>query len=185
MEPLREEWRKEIGRKPLPWYAEMKREQGAFATFLGIALRRPDHWRAVAVGDSCLFQVRGAETVTSFPLKSSAEFGNHPALIGSQSKPGVDVKPTLKQLTGRWQPGDHFLLMTDALAQWYLREHEQDRRPWELLEPVLAAEDPAAVFAALVVELRDRGDLKNDDVTLLLAESSSAKPSRNASSQQE
>src|SRR5947207_13463202 len=31
LEPLRQRWAEEIGSKPLPWYAEMKREDGAFA----------------------------------------------------------------------------------------------------------------------------------------------------------
>ena len=59
LKPLHERWAAEVNRRPLPWYAEMKRQEGAFATLLGFALRSPDHWRAVAVGDSCLIQVRG------------------------------------------------------------------------------------------------------------------------------
>jgi hypothetical protein len=47
----------------LPWYGEMKRAEGAFATLLGLDVRpttpgRPGRWQAVAVGDTCLFRVR-------------------------------------------------------------------------------------------------------------------------------
>src|SRR5438309_355857 len=36
--PLRRRWVEEVAPLPLPWYAEAKREQGAFATLLGVAL---------------------------------------------------------------------------------------------------------------------------------------------------
>src|SRR3954452_15093376 len=52
LQPLHQRWSAEVNGRPLPWYAEMKRQEGAFATLLGFALRRPDHWRAVAVADS-------------------------------------------------------------------------------------------------------------------------------------
>jgi hypothetical protein len=180
IESLRERWKTEVGRKPLPWYAEMKREQGAFATFLGLALRRPDLWRAVAVGDCCMVQVRAGELVTSFPLASSEEFGNRPALIGSRGG-----RATPQQKAGRWLPGDLFLLMTDALAQWCLREHERGQQPWSLFRPLLEQDEPAACFASLVAEMREHYELKNDDVTLLLAESPPTAASRNSSSQGE
>ena len=43
--------------EPLPWYLEGRYDQGAFATFLGLSFGARS-WQAVAVGDSCLFQVR-------------------------------------------------------------------------------------------------------------------------------
>src|SRR5262245_6837941 len=62
--PLQERWCREVGEQPLPWYAEIKAQQGAFATFLGLVVDQSGwwwsrrRWRAVAVGDGCLFQVR-------------------------------------------------------------------------------------------------------------------------------
>jgi hypothetical protein len=156
---------------PLPWYGEMKRAEGAFATLLGLAFRRqpdlaePDFWRAVAVGDSCLFQVRGSHIVVAFPLTRSVEFGSRPALIGSAEPAAGTPPPPVYQARGSWLPGDEFWLLTDALAHWFLRQHELGRRPWERLRPLA---DQGA-FAALVDELRDQGELRNDDVTLLVA----------------
>ena len=43
-------------------------------------------WRAVAIGDSCLFQVRGDELVTVGPIGKSNEFDNSPYLLGSKGK---------------------------------------------------------------------------------------------------
>src|SRR5437879_3073167 len=36
--PLQERWAREVGEGPLPWYAEIRAQQGAFATFLGLVV---------------------------------------------------------------------------------------------------------------------------------------------------
>src|SRR4051812_12312971 len=51
-------WSAEVMGLDLPWNLEMKREEGAFATLLGLRIQqpasgRPWRWGAVAVGDSC------------------------------------------------------------------------------------------------------------------------------------
>src|SRR5262245_41132578 len=69
LEPLRQKWAAEVADRPLAWYAEVKRQEGAFATLLGLALRRPSHWRALAVGDSCLMHIREGGMFSSFPIK--------------------------------------------------------------------------------------------------------------------
>src|SRR5438874_561624 len=84
LQALQKDWAKQVGSKPLPWYAEAKRDQGAYATFLGLALKRSSKdgkglWRAVAVGDSCLFHFRGGRLLGAFPLNKSQQFGNQPA----------------------------------------------------------------------------------------------------------
>ncbi len=90
----RRRWAAEVMGLELPWYAEAKREQGAFATFLGVQVRRPSPgrpamtWRAVAVGDSCLLRLRrGGGLLRSFPMQKSTDFGNQPRLIGSHGGP--------------------------------------------------------------------------------------------------
>ncbi len=45
----------------VPWYLEPGLIQGAFATFLGVVIEETN-WHALAVGDSCLFQVRAGRT---------------------------------------------------------------------------------------------------------------------------
>jgi len=60
--------------------------------------------------------------------------------------------------------------MTDALAQWYLQTHEDGGDPWEPVALALAAEEPQTAFAEWITELRDRDELRNDDVTLLAIE---------------
>jgi hypothetical protein len=163
----RRRWSAEVDGRQLAWYAEMKREQGAYATLLGLAVRppapdRPGRWRALAVGDSCLVRVRPGHRPRAFPLGKSADFGNRPRLLGS--RPGRD--PAAELGRGSCLPGDRLFLMTDALAQWFLAACEQDRRPWDELGRLLTRTSPDADFAAWVERRRDAG-LHNDDVTLL------------------
>jgi hypothetical protein len=151
----------------LPWYAEIKREQGAFATLLGLGVRAPTGkrrggWRAVAVGDSCLMHIREGRCLLSFPVQKSADFNNEPRLISSRDG---DARP--ERGLGSWKAGDRLLLMTDALAQWFLQTHEAGGDPWEPVALALAADDPQAAFADWIAELREREELRNDDVTLL------------------
>src|SRR5947209_16483634 len=78
-----ERWAAELGERALPWYAETKFQQGAFAAFLGVVVG-PQAWHAVAVGDSCLFQVRADRLHRAFPLTAAGGFHNSPWLVGSR-----------------------------------------------------------------------------------------------------
>ena len=167
--PLQARWAAEAAALPqggaLPWYLEERAREGAFATFLGVVFE-DSAWYALAVGDSCLFQLRGGALLRSFPLQRADEFGSTPWLIGSRP-PGVEVAVKHGQRAeGEWQAGDRLWLMTDALAQWFLRQAEEGGRPWELLGQVLAEAAPEQAFAAWVGVARALGLLRNDDVTL-------------------
>ena len=54
-------WYGEVLQKPLPWYAEDKVRDGAYAALLGLELTAAGEWGGVAVGDCCLLQWRGDE----------------------------------------------------------------------------------------------------------------------------
>jgi hypothetical protein len=164
-------WASEVGSLELPWYAEVKREEGAFATLLGVTIDPPSkghlgQWRGLAVGDSCLVRVRNRQHMRSFPIRQSAEFGNQPSLLPSRR----GAIPALRRSSGSLHFGDQVFLMTDALAQWFLCRHEQGERPWEALTPVLSADHPEAAFVDWVEKLRIDGRIRNDDVTLLTIE---------------
>jgi hypothetical protein len=167
LEDARRRWSADVMDLELPWYAEMKRAEGAFATLLGLRVRPPTpggrgQWEAVAVGDTCLVQVRQGRPILAFPVKQSADFGNQPALIGSQDGP----LPAPKRARGSLLPRDRLFLMTDALAQWFLRRAEDGGQPWAALDEVLSGAGPDEAFAAWVEGRRAAGQLRNDDVTL-------------------
>jgi hypothetical protein len=178
----RRRWAQEVDALSLPWYAEDKREQGAFATLLGLALftyqpGQAGRWTALAVGDTCVFHTRGDRFLTSFPMTESSAFDNQPCLLGSRP-PTVDV--AWEQAQGRWQPGDRFLVMTDALAQWFLHQTEQGRAPLEVIAQLLNETSPETAFAEWVEERRDKEALRNDDVTLLVIDAPDEQPAPGA-----
>lgn len=169
--PLQAKWQKFARRNPLPWYAEEKANSGAFAAFVGMEFSQEDScegtqrtWRATAVGDSCLVQVREDSVVLAFPVSDSDSFGNSPDLLSSVS--GANGKSEIvKQCTGSWGCEDAFFLMTDALACWFFKEREEGNKPWTLLRD-LDTQDGVS-FEKFVADLRASGRMKNDDVTLL------------------
>jgi hypothetical protein len=158
----RKRWRTKVEGRELPWYAETKFQEGAFAALLGVAFGK-DRWQAEAMGDSCLFQVRGDRCHTCFPMRQSCEFSNHPHLLGSRARGTTQLRSKRQQLIGDWQPGDVLFLMTDALAQWFLQKVEERRQPWRELHDLRTADQ----FAHWIDKIRRLGELRNDDVTLL------------------
>jgi hypothetical protein len=174
---LQERWAAASGLAPngersdgVPWYLEPGLIQGAFATFLSLVIEEGS-WHALAVGDSCLFQVRQDELVRAFPIARAADFSNAPWLVGSRTSPGEVPHKNGMQQQGDWLPRDRFWMMTDALAQWFLIQVETGNKPWLALDPLLSTagdEDTAQqAFAVWIEELRAARQLRNDDVTLL------------------
>jgi serine/threonine protein phosphatase PrpC len=170
--PLQRKWAESVDRLELDWFGEEKRQQGAFATFLGLVLQKgqggESRWRAVAVGDCCLFQVRQGKLLVSFPASRPADFNNRPPLLCSRSRGGREGLSRAQRKVGKWQKHDRFFLMSDALAEWFLRRHEQQRTPWDSLLRRLAEPDPTAAMTAYIEQLRQQRALTNDDVTLLV-----------------
>ena len=105
--------------------------------------------------------------IEAFPLQRSAEFGNRPRLIGSRATIGAG-QDVHAEARGTWQPGDQLLLMTDALAHWFLRRHEAGGRPWQDFARFVAGPEVEEAFAEWVAERRQTDGLRNDDVTLVL-----------------
>jgi hypothetical protein len=163
-------WLSTVDETAKPWYVEEKLRDGAFATFLGLVIHKaaagePSSWRAWAVGDSCLFHVHEDGLKLAFPVDNWAAFGTRPDLIGSrQHSPAAGAS-----INGGLAFGDCLLLMTDALAQWFLAQHEAGAKPWQEL---LRLNEEA--FPAWVDSLRRQRRLKNDDVTLVVIQARAA-----------
>ncbi|MFO0802612.1 MAG: hypothetical protein U0791_05750 [Gemmataceae bacterium] len=105
------------------WYAEVKSEQGSFATILGLEFRVATDppglvWKSMAVGDSCLFLFRGGKLDLSFPMTSEDGFGNRPPLVPSS---GEQECPEPEWLAGWAESGDLLLLATDAVSRLLLK----------------------------------------------------------------
>ncbi|MDX6484369.1 MAG: hypothetical protein QOE95_2140, partial [Gaiellaceae bacterium] len=131
------------GRK-LSWYAEEKRRAGSYAAFVGLRLEpsgRRIHWRAVALGDSCLVQRRGGEVLDAFPLDSHTAFTSTPPLVPSSEALREAALARLVEREGRAESGDTFLLMTDALSAWYFDATARRDPEAERFDSLLAASE--------------------------------------------
>lgn len=166
--PAREEWRALVPWDRIPWHGEAKARAGAFATLLGLTVAAVPgdapllSWRAVAVGDSCLFVVRGDRLCLSFPLEDAAQFDSSPSLVCSS--PDNPTHPgDVRQIDGECAAGDSFILASDALACWFLGRHAAGEQPWRAL-----LELDASGWAAWVEEQRRSGLMRNDDTTVVI-----------------
>ncbi len=192
--PLQQQWHASIAWDRLPWYAEDKARNGAFAALLTLRFEHPltaseleesasdentaeRRWHALAIGDTCLFQIRDDALHVAFPLAESAAFDSTPLLLSSNPARNLQVWDHAQALTGVFKPGDILLLMTDALAKWFLSEIEAGAKPWHTL---CAFTDPSDL-TALTLSLRAEHRLKNDDTSLICIQETSVVPVPNVS----
>ena len=169
--PAQERWHGEVPWDRIPWHGEAKARAGAFATLVGLTISAAPGgsggllWRAMAVGDSCLFIVRGGELAVSFPLDDAAQFDNEPQLLCSNPDNDKRAEDAPRQDGGNCEVGDLFLLASDALAAWFLAQSADGERPWDTLA---ALND--STWEGWVDEQRGAGLMRNDDVTLVAME---------------
>lgn len=170
---LKESWLQKVDALELPWYAREKAEQGAWAAYLGASFfsGKSNRLEIQAYGDCNIFQIREGNLLKAFPLTRSSEFGSTPALLSSLDQKH-DCADEFQNIDYHWLQGDKFLLMTDALAAWFLNEIESKS---DGLNRILAV-DKQEEFEKLVNEEREKREpekgprLKNDDVTLIKVE---------------
>jgi len=170
---LRNIWLATVGAKNLPWHAEEKVRRGAFSSLLGVYFEgegegRQGQWTRLAVGDSCLVQMRGEAVLLMFPLAHSEAFKANPYLVSSRPTPGPLSAEHVSVVKDVWESSDIFYLMTDALACWFIKEVEGGGKPWSFFER-LGMNEEGAPFGKLVMGLRESNSIRNDDVTLLRA----------------
>ena len=163
---IQDRWGSLVGRKTLPWYAVEQARRGAFAALVGLWLEPGHRWSALAVGDSCLFQVHDDKLVEAFPLADPDAFGNRPQLLCSRPAGNVNLRQcgAIQTIRGTWQPGDTFLLMSDALAAAFLTLSQTSPGQAHQFELTQAG------FRRWVRTLRADRTLRNDDVSLLVLE---------------
>ena len=169
---LQTQWYEQVNTKSLPWFAEEKLRSGAFSSILGLTVKSASsgendalRWQAIAIGDSCFFQVRRDTLITSFPFSHSKQFNNRPSLLSSNPAYNADIEKYAIQKKGLLNLNDIFYLMTDALACWFLNAIECKEKPWEALRDL--GTDAAAPFPDWIGQLREKCQIRNDDVTLL------------------
>lgn len=159
---LHERWK----RKALAWYAEEKAKSGSFAAFLGVQFASQWNqlsWKAIALGDCCFVHQRGATVQAAFPISDCESFGSRPMLLPSLASLQEKAFAELKLLEGTAEPGDEFILLSDAIAAWYLRQTDDSERERSELLSLLSGRDCDGL-EQLVRSSQHRGTMRNDDV---------------------
>jgi hypothetical protein len=155
-------WRSRAHAADLPWHAVAKRERGAHAALVGVAVGAGGGWTAWAVGDSCVFQMRRDALVAAYPVSQAADFGRMPTLLATSGSTDESAAP----IEGTWEAGDDLYLMSDALSEWFLREFEDDHEPWRWLKALETDARPLGL-GPWIDELRTAARLRDDDIALL------------------
>jgi hypothetical protein len=157
---LRHQWNAEVDRPNLPWYAQAKLLEGGGSTFLGLQIDLTANlFQAEGVGDSCLFHVRRGDVLKVGPIDSPGQFSRYPELVSTRANAAT---PKQTVLAGTYQPGDVFLLATDAIAKLLLETHEQYGR----IPATATLVGDRTQFIRKIARYRRRGRLANDDTTL-------------------
>ncbi|MGA2031246.1 MAG: hypothetical protein ABSG68_03230 [Thermoguttaceae bacterium] len=166
-------WAGRIDTSDLAWFQRAKLPAGAFSTLLWIRLLTADpqpagnyggyRLQGFAIGDSCLFQVRGGELVRTFPIQAAEEFQADPIVLGSVDL-GRDHLAEFAALDEHCFPDDRLVLCTDALAEWALHCYQSGHAPdwdscWDSTEEQWQAE---------ITELRQQRHMRYDDTTMVL-----------------
>ncbi|MFC3574819.1 hypothetical protein ACFOZ0_16335 [Streptomyces yaanensis] len=154
---------------PLKWYEQTKLTAGASATLLMLRMDPVPggswRWRCAALGDSCLFHIRDGKILKSFPVEETDEFGVTPKLFNSLNRDSALLSARTLFAEGICASGDRLLLMTDALAHWFLSATDHARVLAELSEFSGPHDGPR--FSDWLQGLRVEGALHNDDVAVV------------------
>jgi Protein phosphatase 2C len=156
-------------RKTLSWYAEEKARSGSFAAFLGVQFYTQQNqisWTAIAIGDCCLVHQRGDTVRVAFPISNSEDFGSHPMLLPSLPSLQDKAFAELKRLEGTAEEGDEFILLSDSIAAWYLRNTQDSVQERNQLLSLMSKRESSGL-EQLVRGSQRRGTMRNDDVVVM------------------
>lgn len=167
-----DEWQKRIDEiVSLPetkWFTKTQysRKDPALATFVGLQfLEKEKKWSASALGDSFLFFVpKGYKDYQKELVKLSSKvepivFDNFPDYLTSI---GESHKGRAKEKGGNLRNGT-FYLMTDALAEWFIKEEENAIGK-------ITVWKSQADFERFITQAIEENQLTNDDCAILCIE---------------
>ncbi len=162
----RKRWYGSVKWDSLPWFTRNKAVNGSHSTLLLCQLRHQDddtlQMRAIAVGDSCLFKLRGDDIIYSFPLSDPSQFNTTPDLVWSGKGHPFPVDsssrdPEVRIMDGAVSAYDRLVFATDSISVLLLK----DAHPASLLEQLVEKK-----LSRNIVEAIDRGRIRNDDITV-------------------
>lgn len=153
----------------LSWYSEEKARTGSFAAFVGLEIdltSKSPSWQAIALGDACLVHRRSGVLLKSFPLSRSESFNATPVLVASDSSLHESAMQSLVVESGSYECGDVLLLLSDAIASWYLQRLEQNDLDPDAFLQTAENEELNRFFD----DQRSTGKMRNDDLAVVRIE---------------
>ena len=173
IEPLRQKWLEQVTStvqetKRYIAIDRLSKSESAASTFVGLEVDRGKSvWKAMIIGDSCLFHVSDSKLEKSHLIEKSEGFTNRPDIFASFAKDSL-YEPEFR--TGQVKTGDILILATDALAKWII-QHEEEGKFNDALKRLIKIEaNSEKQFNDFVEEARESDGIRlvNDDVALLL-----------------
>lgn len=178
----RQQWQSRVNVLELPWYTQEKAKLGAAAALVTLKITDSGRrWSALSIGDSCLYHVRKGRVIARLPELDPQDFSCVADLLSSNESELASEFERIKRVrtNDSWQIGDTFVLMSDALAQWFAQQivDGTQEEAIELFEHLTTQKQ----FEKFVGKERSRTlgsgarALKDDDTTLILVKMKSAK----------
>lgn len=173
--PIQEKWQEEVIQRVneassgAKWGLRnrLRTKECAGATFIGLQFNLTDdqpQCQVMIIGDSCLFHLRERKLLRSYLLEESSQFDSYPDLFTSRVISPAYV-PQFLSITV--EAGDLFILATDALAEWILKQCERDES--KIFQSLTSFANQAD-FEAFVEKARCDAHhrMEDDDVTLMI-----------------
>ena len=174
IEPIQREWLEWVSTtvqetRDYMLVDRLSKRESALSTFIGIEFNiDKGEWKALILGDSCLFHQRGSE-FKSYLLERISDFQYRPKSFASfQQDNPIGGPPEI--ISDDVLPGDLFILATDALAKWIVQHNEISEDKLETALNQLKKIKNSEQFDQFVDLARDQEEIRliNDDVTLML-----------------
>lgn len=177
----RQAWSASFDENTLAWHQKPKLLEGAASTLLWIevtefpqqdGVARPLCLRSYAIGDCCLFHVRGGQVLQSFPISESARFEANPHVVRSVFR-RTDML-TFEACETQCNPGDLLVLCTDAVAAWMMRQLEAGfPLEWDAFWDTTLDD-----WQQWLIELRQNNQIRYDDSTMVMLRLGGRQPER-------
>jgi hypothetical protein len=178
LEDVRKAWMDEVNKNDwdsLPFYVKNRRSEAAFSTFIGLKIfsveKNEEKWKAVIIGDSCLFHIRDGKIIAVHNMNSSKDFDNYPDSIASRNSITnnlpKDLCERIKLYEGEFKKNDSIVLGTDAVAKWILenKENKNFEDNHKLFGLMNMDEFDEFIYQAKKGKLK--ATMEDDDITLM------------------
>jgi hypothetical protein len=155
--------------RKMSWSQQAAFDRGSFSTLLGIRHSTSDNLiEIVGIGDTIVLLLKENQIIDSFPHMSAADFRKRPELLATNAEYNTFFSSEKsislhKKINIDDEKPQHLLLMTDALAEWTLRNEQQGNSS---LKKLLQIRNDLEL-EELIMSERSKRNIRIDDATLI------------------